>query len=116
MDIPTDIARDIHSVQVQSRPRSFRQECRQFLHGAHAVVLRHEQSVTVQCTSRSRAPAKYTDRHGFVHRRRQRGQRTNSHGLLAGHALHVSIAFSRLSDITTEHPPALQHSMAPPRG
>ena len=114
MDIPTDIARNIHSAQVQSRPQSFRQECRHVLHGAHAVVLRHEQSVTVQRTSRSRAPANYTDRHGFVHRRRQRGQRTHSHGLLAGHALHVSNAFSRLSDITIEHPPALQHSMAPP--
>ena len=103
-----------HSAQVQSRPQSFRQECRRVLHGAHSVVLRHEQAVTVQRTSRSRAPSNYTDRHGFVQRRRQRGQRTHSHGPLAGHALHVSNAFSRLSDITTEHPPALQHSVAPP--
>ena len=102
-----------HSAQVLSRPQSFRQECRRVLHGAHAVVLRHEQSVTVQRTSRSRAPSNYTDRHGFVQRRRQRGQRTHSREPFACHALHVSNAFSRLSDITTEHPPALQHSMAP---
>ena len=94
-----------HSAQVQSRPQSFRQECRRVMHGAHAVVLRHEQSVTVQRTSRSRAPAKYADRHGFVQRRRQRGQRTHSREPLAFHALYISSAFSRLSDITTEHPP-----------
>ena len=60
-----------HSAQAQSRPQSFKQECKRVLHGAHAVVLTHEQSVTVQRTSRSRAPANYTDRHGFVQRRRQ---------------------------------------------
>ena len=103
-----------HSAQVQSHPRSFRQECRRVLHGAHAVVLGHEQSVTVRRTSRSGAPANYTDRHGFVQRRRQRGQRTHCREPLAFRALHDTNAFSRLSDITTEHPPALQHSMAPP--
>ena len=103
-----------HSAQVQSRPQSFRQEGRRVLHGAHAVVLRHEQSVTVQRTSRTRAPANYTDRHSFLQHRRQRGYRTHSREPLACHALHVSNAFSRLSDITTEHPTALQHSMAPP--
>ena len=103
-----------HSAQVQSHPQSFRQECRRVLHGAHAVVLRHEQLVTVRRTSRSGAPANYTDRHGYVQRRRQRGQRTHSREPLACHALHDTNAFSRLSDITTEHPPALQHSMAPP--
>ena len=51
-----------------------------------------------------------------MQRRQQRGQRTHSREPLARHALHDSNAFSRLSDITTEHPPALQHSMAPPRG
>ena len=35
------------------------------LHGAHAVVLTHEQSITVQRTSLSRAPANYMDRHGL---------------------------------------------------
>ena len=37
--------------------------------GAHAVVLTHEQSITVQRTPRSRVPANYTDRHDFVQRR-----------------------------------------------
>ena len=36
-----------HSAQVRSRPHCFRRECRRVLHGAHAVVLTHEQSITV---------------------------------------------------------------------
>ena len=60
-----------HSAQVRSRPHCFRREWRRVLHGAHAVVLTHEQSITVQRTALSKASANHTDKHGFVQRRRQ---------------------------------------------
>ena len=66
-----------HSAQVQAPPQHFSQECRRALHGGNAVALRHDQSVTVKRTLRSRAPANYTDRPGFVRRCRQRGQYTH---------------------------------------
>ena len=85
-----------HSAQVWSRLQCFRRECRRVLHGpgVHAVVLTHEQAITVRHTSLSRAPANYTDRHGFVQHRRQQGQR--AHGTTLTHIVQFSNAFSLL--------------------
>ena len=92
-----------HSAQVRStsRPHCFRRECRRVLHGAHAVVLSHEQSITVQRTSLSKATPNYTDRHGFVQRRRRQGQRTR--GTAPIHTVQFSNTFSVLSDPATAH-------------
>ena len=81
-----------HSAQVRSRPQCFRRECRRVMHGAHAVVLTHEQSITVQRTWLSTAPANHTDRHSFVLRRRQQEQ--NAHGTAPNHTVQFSNAFS----------------------
>ena len=101
-----------HSAQVQSRPQCFRRECRRVLHGAHAVALTHEQSITVQRTSLSRAPANYTERHAFVQRRRQQGQRT--HGTAPTHTVQFFNTFSLLSDPAPAHLPHPQRPEAPP--
>ena len=72
----------------------------------------HEQSITVQRTSLSRATANYTDRHGFVQRRRQQGQR--AHRTAPTHTVQFSNAFSLLSDSATAHLPHPQRPEASP--
>ena len=79
----------------------WRYECRRVLHGAHAVVLSHEHSTIAQRISLSKATANYTDRHGFVQRRRRQGQRTR--GAAPIHTVQFSNTFSVLSDPATAH-------------